>query len=247
MAAVPCVNGSSRTSNLYLMNPDGTSIRQLCFDQEHNWCPTVLPNGRIMYLRWEYTDTPHSHDRVLFHMNPDGTGQMEFYGSNSYWPNAIFYARPIPEHPSKFVGIVSGHHGVRRMGEMVIFDSARGRREAGGAVQRIGEYGKKVQSDTDSKHESTLIADQLVDASWPKFLHPYPLNEKYFLAAAQPTPQSCWGIYLVDVFDNMLLLKETPGHVLFEPVPLHKMSRPPVVPDRVDLSRDDAVVYLTDI
>ena len=91
----------------------------------------------MLYLRWEYADTPHSHDRVLFQMNPDGTGQVEYYGSNSYWPNSLFYARPIPDHPTKFVGIVSGHHGVRRMGELVLFDAARGRREADGVVQRI--------------------------------------------------------------------------------------------------------------
>ena len=247
MAAVPCVNGSSRTSNLYIMNPDGSGIRQLCFDQEHNWCPTVMPDGRVMYLRWEYTDTPHSHDRVLFRMNPDGTGQSEYYGSNSYWPNSIFYARPIQNHPTQFVGIVSGHHGVRRMGEMVLFDTSIARTEAAGAVQRIGQFGKKVISDTNPKYGSTLIDDQLVDASWPKFLHPYPLNEKYFLAACQPSPQSNWGIYLVDIFDNMLLLKEQPGHVLFEPVPVRKTKKPPVIPDKVDLSAKDALVLLSDI
>jgi hypothetical protein len=36
MTAVPCVDGSSRAANLYRMNSDGTEIRQLCFDQEHN-------------------------------------------------------------------------------------------------------------------------------------------------------------------------------------------------------------------
>ena len=87
------------------MDADGRNIRQLCFDQEHDWCPTVLNNGRVLYLRWEYTDTPHSNTRLLFHMNPDGTEQMEYYGSNSYWPNSIFYARPIPGHPTKVVGV----------------------------------------------------------------------------------------------------------------------------------------------
>jgi formylglycine-generating enzyme required for sulfatase activity len=56
-----------------------------------------------------------------------------------------------------------------------------------------------------------------------------------------------WGIYLVDVFDNRTLLKELPGNVLFEPVPLKKVTPPPVIPDRVDPSRQDAVVYLTDV
>jgi len=238
MHAVPCVYGSSYVANLFRMDPDGGKMRQLCFDQDHNWCPTMLHNGRVLYTRWEYTDTPHSNTRLLFHMNPDGTGQMEYYGSNSYWPNGVFYARPIPGHPTQVVGIVTGHHGVARMGEMVIFDPARGRQEAKGAIQRIGQYGKRVER---------VVADRLVDNSWPKFLHPYPLSDKYFLVSCKPTPQSLWGVYLVDVFDNMVLLKEQAGDVLFEPVPLRKTPRPPVVPDRVDLKRKDAVVYLTDI
>ena len=238
MTAVPCVNGSSLVANLYLLGTDGKTIRQLCFDQEHDWCPTVLNNGRVLYLRWEYTDTPHSHDRVLFHMNPDGTEQMEYYGSNSYWPNSLFYARPIPGHPTKFVGIVSGHHGTRRAGELVLFDPARGRREAAGAIQRIPGYGKEVKA---------LIEDNLVDASWPKFLHPYPLSDKFFLVAAKPTFSSLWGIYLVDIYDHMLLLKEEPGFALFEPLPFRRTPKPPVIADKVDLRRKDAVVYLTDI
>lgn len=245
--AVPCVNGSTRCANLYRMDADGGHISQLCFDQEHNWCPTMLPNGRILYLRWEYTDTPHSHDRVLFHMNPDGSRQMEYYGSNSYWPNSLFYARPIPGHPGQFVGIVSGHHGVTRMGELVLFDIERGRRESEGAVQRIPGYGKGVDWGGELDHDSPLIADNLVDASWPKFLHPYPLSDKYFLVSCKPTPESLWGVYLVDVFDNMLLLKEEPGYALFEPLPLRKTPVPPVIPDIVDPDRDDALVYLSDI
>ena len=58
--------------------------------------------------------------------------------------------------------------------------------------------------------------------SWPNFLHPYPLSDKYFLVSCKPTPASAWGIYLVDIFDNILLLKEEPGWALFEPVPVRK-------------------------
>jgi len=236
--AVPCVNGSSLVANLYRMDADGTNIRQLCFDQEHDWCPTVMPDGRVLYLRWEYADTPHCHDRLLFQMKPDGTAQMEFYGANSYWPNSLFYARPIPQHPTKFVGIVSGHHGVRRMGELVLFDAARGHHEAEGALQRIPGRGLPVEP---------LIEDQLVDHSWPKFLHPYPLSDKYFLVAAQPTATSPWGLYLADVFDNLVQLAECPEYALFEPIPLRPTRRPPVIPDHVDLDRQDAVVYLSDV
>ena len=224
MIGVPCVYGGSHVTNTYLLDTDGKSIRQLTFDQEHNWSPSVMNNGRVLYLRWEYADLPHSNSRRLFTMNPDGTSQLAYYGSNSFWPNGTFYARPIPDSPTKVVGIISGHHGVARQGEMILFDVSLGRREADGVVQRIPGWGKKV---------TPVISDNLVGGSWPRFLHPYPLSDKYFLAAVQPTPSSRIGLYLVDVFDNLLLLRESPTHQLMEPVPLRKTKTPPTVQDRV--------------
>ena len=191
-----------------------------------------------MYLRWEYTDSAHYFARVLFSMNPDGTSQTAVYRSNSYWPNGLWFARPLPGSPTKFVAIISGHHGVPRMGEMVLFDVAKGRQEDTGALQRIPGYGKPVKG---------IIKDTLVDDSWPKFLHPYPLSDKYFLVSCKPTPASAWGIYLVDVFDNMLLLKEEPGYALFEPLPLRKTERPPVIHDKVRLNETTATVYVHDV
>ncbi len=238
MVGVPCVFGSSHVANLFLLEPSSGSMRQLCFDQEHNWCPTVLPNGRVLYTRWEYADTPHANTRLLFHCNPDGTEQLEYYGSNSYWPTSIFQARPLPGTSSKVVGVVGGHHDSPRMGELVILDTAKGRYETDGAVQRIPGFGQKVER---------IVADGLTRASWPKFLHPYPIGEKEFLVAAKPTPASLFGIYLVDVFDNMILLKEMPDNALLEPIPLKTAARPPIIPDKVDLSRTDATVYISDI
>ncbi len=126
---VPCVGGGDKVANLFIMDADGKNVRQLTFDQDHDWCPTLLNNGRVLYTRWEYSDAPHYFSRLLFTMNPDGTNQAAYYGSNSYWPNSMFYARPVPGHPTKVVAIVSGHHGVQRMGEMVVLDPALGRYE----------------------------------------------------------------------------------------------------------------------
>ena len=67
-------------------------------------------------------------------MNPDGTLQRAYYASSSFWPNRIFYARPIPGQGTQFVGIVTGHHGTARAGELVLFDVARGRGQADGVV-----------------------------------------------------------------------------------------------------------------
>ncbi|MBN1673298.1 MAG: SUMF1/EgtB/PvdO family nonheme iron enzyme [Kiritimatiellae bacterium] len=235
---VPCVGGGNQVANLYTMAADGSNVRRLCFDQDHDWCPAVMNDGRVLFTRWEYSDTAHYFTRLLMRMNPDGTGQLAYYGSNSYWPNSLFYARAVPGHASKVVGVVSGHHGVARMGDLVILDPARGQQEADGVVQRIPGYGKTVEP---------VIRDRLVDKSWPKFLHPYPLSEKVFLVSGRPSPADLWGIYLVDVFDNMLLLREEPGYALLEPMPLRKMPKPPEIPDRVQLTQKQATVYLSDV
>ena len=235
---VPCVRGTSHVAQLYRYWPDTGRIRRLAFDQEHTWCPTVMPDGRLLYLRWEYSDLPHYVARILFTMNPDGTNQREFYGSGSYWPNAFFYAKPMPGSPNKVVGVVGGHHGVPRMGELTIIDPSQGRFEADGVVQRIPGYGRKVEP---------VILDNLVDNSWPRFLHPVPLSDKYIITACQPSAAAPWGIYLADVFDNLVLIKEEPGCALLEPVPLQAMARPPVIPDATKDGEQTARMQIVDI
>ena len=236
-AGVPCVNGSSPTCNLYRLDTDGT-IRQLTYEQDQDWCPTVLNNGRLLYLRWEYTDIPHAMSRILFHANPDGTNQVEYYGSGSYWPASMFFAKPIPGDTRKFVAIVGGHHELPRMGDLVLFDTSLGRHENAGAVQRIPGRGRTVEP---------VLLDLPIGRSWPKFLHPYPLDEHFFIVAAKPSQERPWGVYLVDTFDNMVLLHEEPGYAMLEPIPLRKTPVPPVIPDRTDPSRDDAEVFIANI
>ena len=240
--AVPCT-GEWYVGNMHLINDDGTGERRLCFDQDHDWNPCVLENGQIVYTRWEYTDTPHYFTRLLFTMNPDGTNQTALYGSNSYWPNAKYWPRPIPGKSTQLVCIASGHHGVSRVGQMLVLDIARGRQEADGVVHRIGDRGKRVEA---------VIEDGLVMEWWPRFAWPYPLAEpetnrgsgKYFLVNCQLDQFSPWGIYLVDIYDNMTPLLM--GNYA-EPIPLRPRLVPPTIPPRVDQQRKDALVYMANV
>jgi hypothetical protein len=235
---VPCVTGASHVSNLYRWSQVTGAIRRLTFEQDHDWCPTVMPDGRVLYLRWEYSDIPHFASRILFTMAPDGTNQMAYYGTNSYWPNALFYARPVPGSTTRFVAVVGGHHDYPRMGELALFDVALGQREAEGVLQRIPGRGSRVEP---------IILDGLTQASWPKFLHPYPLSDKYFLVSCQPSPGAPWGLYLADVFDNLTPIQELPGYAILEPIPVRPSDPPPTIEPRVDPAATEGLVYITDI
>ncbi len=171
-------------------------------------------------------------------MNPDGTGQRGIYGSNSYYPNAMYFAKPLPGDSSRFALILSGYHGPHRMGQLIVLDTTRGFFEADGIVGRISGRGEPARRE---------VRDNLLGDDWPKFLHPWPVTDKHFLVACWPSAKANWGIYLADVFDNLVLLHEEPGYALLEPVPLVPQPVPPVVPDRIEPGRDDALVYVHDL
>ena len=239
---IPCTNGGPGTS-LYCMNGDGGAVRHMSIEQSTVYYPCVLSDGRVMYVRWNYTNTPHAYDHVLFSINPNGTGLRSIYGSNSYWPTAMHDPVEIPGAPGKVVMVVGNHHSLPRMGELILFDIKKGQFEADGVVQRIPGWGKKVEP---------VLRDNLTDESWPQFLTPKPINEQFFLVTAKPSPKAHWGLYLVDVFDNMVLLKETPGMFMVDPIPLKSRPKPPATSEDINKvafaqKPDDAYVYVQDV
>ncbi len=235
--AVPCTGGD-HVALLYLMDADGSNVRQVTFDQDHSWNPAMLNDGRVLYTRWEYNDIPHYFSRILFAMNPDGTRQMAVYGTNSWYPNTIIGARAVPGSLSRVCAILSGHHGNPRMGEVAILDLAHGEQEATGVVRIMPQRHRTPEP---------LIIDQYATGTWPQFTHPYPLSDKYVLVSCKPSPTDWWGLYLVDAFDNLVPLRVEPGAALMEPIPLHPTPPPPIIPTGVDLTRADALVYLNDV
>ncbi|HJN07978.1 MAG TPA: SUMF1/EgtB/PvdO family nonheme iron enzyme [Pirellulaceae bacterium] len=235
---VPCIGGNGDVANLHVMNDDGTAVRRLTFDQDSNWSPYVMENGRVMYQRWEYADISHFWSRILFTMNPDGTDQKAYYGSNSFWPNTLFYGKSVPGSPSKFTAIVGNHHGVQRAGKLVLFDVAKGRVEADGVIQGIPGLGKKIEP---------VVVDGFFTNSWPKILHPQPLSEDYHLAAVKLNATDKFGIYLIDSFDNLLPLRRSESHHFLEPIAFRRRKMPPVRADRVRPAEKEATVFISDI
>ena len=231
---VPCVGGGSYVANLYSINREDKSVRRLTFDQDGNWHPCVMENGRVMFTRWEYTDSAHYFSRILMSMNPDGTDQKAYYGSNSYWPNSMFYARPLPGKPGMFVATITGHHSNAKGGALCVFDVTKGRHEADGAIQFLTGHGKKVYP---------LVIDGLHRVYSPMFYNPYPITDKFFLATS-----ANGDVYLLDIYDNVICLKQNDGAgKYFEPVPLRKTKRPASIPGTVDLTSKEATVLINDV
>ncbi len=79
-------------ANLFRLDPDGR-IRQLGFNTQFEGRANLMPDGRILYTRWEYVDKHFASAYGLLTVNPDGTNHALYYGN---------YARqPRPVHPRR--------------------------------------------------------------------------------------------------------------------------------------------------
>ncbi|HYW80019.1 MAG TPA: hypothetical protein VE890_10610, partial [Thermoguttaceae bacterium] len=85
----------TRVAALYRCDGDGSNIRMISSNNDHDNTPWVLPDGRILYMRWEYVDRSQVHFHHLWTMNPDGTNQVAYFG-NMHGGIAMLDAKPIP-------------------------------------------------------------------------------------------------------------------------------------------------------
>jgi hypothetical protein len=110
---------------LHVMNGDGTAMHQISFNTNHDFGPSVLANGQLVFSRWE---TPNGGQISLYHGNPDGTGVELFYGANSHATGAniagtnnnviqFLSARELPN--GNLVAIVRPFLGTQLGGDIV--------------------------------------------------------------------------------------------------------------------------------
>ncbi|MDR1593041.1 MAG: hypothetical protein LBS43_00990 [Prevotellaceae bacterium] len=95
---------------LYGCDADGKNIHALSANVEQDNTPWPLPDGRILYTRWEYVDRSQVDYHHLWTINPDGTRQSVFYGNMH--PGTVFIdAKPIAGS-RKIVASFSPGHGI---------------------------------------------------------------------------------------------------------------------------------------
>lgn len=108
----------TQVATLHRCDADGRNIELLSANLEHDNTPWPLPDGRILYQRWEYIDRSQVHYHHLWTTNPDGTNQMIYYGNQS--PGVVMIdAKPIPMS-DQVVSIFSPGHGQREHAGKVV-------------------------------------------------------------------------------------------------------------------------------
>jgi hypothetical protein len=110
---------------IYRCDGDGGNLRPLSGNIEQDNTPWVLPDGRILYTRWEYVDRSQVSYHHLWTMNPDGTGQMVYYGNQR--PGRVFIdAKPMPGSQDILMVDSPAHGKVEHWGEIALVNNLNG-------------------------------------------------------------------------------------------------------------------------
>ena len=267
---LPCEDGNYPMCVIFRLDRATGEVRQLTYEQDSDFTPTVTHDGRIMFTRWEYSDLPHFFAREIMTMNPDGVGQLSLWGTGSYAPTFMSCARSVPGEPHLFSMFGGGHHNRSEFGRMFLVDPTLARgypyaydapdrswcatrhqlripaktfpKEKTGLVLEFPGWGKDVEGDF-----SDLYVENQFARGRPYFAYPYPLSRNYHLATVKTQADSLPGIWLVDAFDNLTLVAEYADGILAEPMPFAPRKRPPVIPDRSVPGEKTCSVHIADI
>ena len=215
---------------LYRMERDGSQMRRLSANMVNDFTPSVLPDGRILYCRWEYVDKPAIPIQSLWTINPDGTGLSVFYGNRVLSPASFLEARAIPG-TSDVLCNLTAHNGPIRGGVGVI-DRAQGVN----AQEAVTNLTPQVDIGRVNAGSGNQVKGQ--------FENPYPLDEERFLVSGKGS------IYVGDLSGRWAtLLKPGPGVIgWYLPQPLRPRPRPPTMASSLRSNAPpEATLYLLDV
>ncbi len=224
---------------LYRCDADGGNIRMLSSNAVTENTPAILPDGRLLYTRWEYVERSQLCYHHLWTVNADGSGQMTFFGN--------MHPIGMPQNVVKHVGAEVRYSNVPGAVAMLdaepipgsdrvvaVFSPGHGRREHQGFVTVIDP-----RKGPDDEPSARRIHP---GGTWRD---PYPVGADRFLVA------KARELHLMDVEGNTRLLYQLPDsapeRMLNEPQPLRSRRRERMPAARCDSTKPTGRLILSDV
>ncbi len=194
---------------LFRMDADGTNIRPLSHANLSEWTPSLMRDGRILWMRSEYLDKGADFGHTLWAIRPDGTHPELIFGNNTI--NCYANGHQVPGTNELSCTLVS--HGGDLNGPIALIKPSKGRFNPE-AIQNI-----------------TPDFPYYTHMSWPRrecFRDPVPVSRDYFLCSHAPDDR--FGLYVIDRYGNRELLHMDPTLGAMCPTLLRPVAPPPAFP-----------------
>jgi len=243
---------------LHVMDPDGTNIHQVSFNQSHDFNPAILDDGRVVFSRWDHA--PGHNEISLYAMRPDGSGLQLLYGAHSHdtgtGNSAIQFLQPRPMADGKLLVLAKQFVAPDQGGDLLAIDVANYVENTQPTLPNRGVLVGPAQQ------PATVDAVSTIDGPSPggRFSSAYPLRDgtgrllvswtpcrlaqgaqivpctAQKLAAPNPTPAPpLYSIWIYDPATRTQLPVRDPveGTVFTDVVAAQPVALPPVLLDRV--------------
>ena len=211
-----CQPGPS--SNLYCMSADGENVRCVSMNTLSDFSPQMLPDGRVLFTRWEYIDRDLTYRQSLWTQYPDGTVYRLYFGNTVRDVGTFWQARPLPGRNDRVVATFAPHHGFPH-GAIGLID------------RRAGPEEPRGEGFTYITREFDTIGDRRREWS---YRDPFPLSDRSFLCSYGDAELQRYRIYLLDAEGRKRLLYEDPVQSCYFPIALQPKATPAYIPDRVE-------------
>lgn len=223
---VPCNN--TGVAILHVMNADGSDMHAISVNNVNEFDPAVLPDGRILFGRWEYVDKNALTIQSLWTIRPDGTEETALYANNMVFPEAILDARPVPGTPGAplIAGTLAKHNSTPR-GSVALIDPSRGKNNPAAI--------------TNLEHPNDPTFDR------GDSCEPWPISRDVVLFSGRPAGQKRHVIEIIDRSGRRGTILSDPDIDLHSPMLVKPRPRPPVIPDETDRTATTGRFFMQDV
>ena len=206
---------------------DGGNVYLISHNGEPDFVPALLPDGRVIYSRWEYSDKPLWRLQKLWTTGQDGTGTAHFWGYQSVWPDHLSEPRPMPGNRRvMFSGV--GHHDWWS-GSIGIVDLDQGRDFPHGLTKVTADL--RWPEVSQPPQDQPEAADYHASGRFTGYKTAYPISEEDFLVSARGEGDK-FRLYLMDTHGNRDLIYEG-QHNVWHAMPVKPRPAPPAQPNKV--------------
>ena len=265
---VPC--DLQMVPQLFRMAPDGANVHQITRSTALENQVSLMPDGRILYSRWDYVDRNFGDGHGFWVVNPDGTNPALIWGNNTTHPSTGWTPRFIPG-TGRLLCILGVHHGSLG-GALAILDPRKAIEGVESVVRtwpakvknRFTDYPLHSEEESEMRYALKIWSPEMrqlwrtdpnmqlyrfsdaLRRTRPWYNTPWPLSDKYFLCVRAVNRRAAPDIYLVDVFGNELMVHQE-GNGCFSPMPLAPSARPVLIPTRRDYGNGDGFFHIQDV
>jgi len=221
---VPCAN--SGVDILHVMSADGEDIRPISINPVNEFDPSILPDGRVLYGRWEYVDKTALTQQSLWVISPDGTTETAVYANNMVHPEAVLDARTVPGAPHLVAGSLTPHNAPPR-GTIAIIDMYAGKNNPAAI--------------TNFEHPNNPTYDR------GNSCEPWPLSKDVILFSGRPAGNKFNVIELIDRSGRREVVFSDPQICCHSPMLVKPRALPPTLSSDVDEEERMGRFYVQDV